>query len=68
MSQCCGKGSVESLLDKFKVVNASFNQKQHPHTSSTTTIQATNSFITSTSNNTILTKHGFLKYTGPQKS
>lgn len=63
MSQCCGKGSVESLIDKFKIVNATFHQKQHPHSAPVLTTQKTNPF--SSTNTNVLTRHGFLKYTRP---
>lgn len=54
MSQCCGSGSIESLMDKFKIVNKTYNIKQHPH--NTTTLN------TSLSNNTVLTNSGYVKY------
>ena len=31
MSNCCGKGNVESLLTKFNKTQKTFNVKQHPH-------------------------------------
>lgn len=66
MSQCCGKESVESLIDKFKVVNATFNQKQHPHTAPAFTTQKSNPFLNSyqlnNTNTNTTTKNGFVKY------
>lgn len=68
MPQCCGGGSIESLMDKFKVVNQTYNTKQHPHnTLQALTTQKTNPFINSSiSNNTILTNSGYVKYIKPE--
>ena len=34
MSTCCGKGSVEDLVNKFKAFqSSSIGLKQHPHSS-----------------------------------
>jgi len=68
MSQCCGRGSVESLMDKFKIVNQTYNNKQHPHnTLQASTTQKINPFINSNvSNNTVLTNSGYVKYIKPK--
>lgn len=69
MSACCGRGSVESLMAKFQIVNATYNTKQHPHSNNTApalTTQKTNPFVNSNvSNNTILTQSGYVKYIKP---
>lgn len=49
------------MIDKFKNANVVFNQKQHPHNSLALTTQKTQL----NSNNTILTKSGFVKYIKP---
>lgn len=64
MPECCGRGSPESLLSKFKIVT-----QQHINTvKSVTTTQKSNPFINSTiSNNTVLTKSGYVKYIKPKQ-
>lgn len=67
MSNCCGKGNVDSLLTKFNNTQKLFNNKQHPHAptnkAAMTTQQNTGApHPHSLANSTQLTPNGFLKF------